>query len=695
MIYRLFSSSCLRATLALCAAVCPLVTWASPTTPFQLEAGDINFDTTGRIVTANHGATVTTSDSRLTADTLTYNTSRSEINARGHVTLTDTTSQTLTLDTLLVSADLSHGTADALRLSVPELGQVATAQDAILSGTTTGRTITMKDVTYSPCKTCEGERKPWSIHADKVVYNQSASTLTYKNAVMDVYGAPVMVFPWFKHTIGPKRPTDGLLPPMIGRSTAMGEEVTLSGYHFSPRENADYTLRNRLMSERGDQISLERRQMGLATQSELRASYLNDRATSKVRSSAAFDGQYDFSATRRVGINAEVASDDTYLQQFEHRIDPYLPSTAYAEDAGDQHYAALSVTHFQDLNTTHSPANTAQILPHLELEKWWDVAGGQVTARGDMVNLNRGTGVQSRRIVGETDFDRPWLLADGSKLTFGAQARADVYNIDGHTAGNNSAITRLLPQTTLDWEKPYISPNGTHTIAPKAMLAWSPRGGNANGKVPNEDSVAYELDTANLFEPSRFAGLDRIETGPRFIYGLDNRWGSADHTAWRLFVGQSLRRFTDTSLPASGGASTNASDWVGKIEANPYDWLTFDSAFRLDNATFTARRMDSGMRIGALKGTYAQFSHTYLDNGAQEVDGKLHIPFNDRWAFRADMRNDLANSKLLQAQGVLAWTRDCYRLELVARRRGYANGDLQPSTDYMLNLQLLTLGNTD
>ena len=47
----------------------------------------------------------------------------------------------------------------------------------------------------------------------------------------------------------------------------------------------------------------------------------------------------------------------------------------------------------------------------------------------------------------------------------------------------------------------------------------APTYGNTR-KIPNEDSSDFEFDETNLFEPSRFPGLDRIDTGTKVAYGV-------------------------------------------------------------------------------------------------------------------------------------------------------------------------------
>jgi LPS-assembly protein len=660
--------------------------------PFKLQAADVAYDTSASTVIATGTpVSIQSAHGSLKADQVRYEMASNRLFAEHNVMFTDPSGTTLRVERLELTGDMRAGTLDQLRLALPQLGEVGQA----VSGSLANQQITLQGVTYSPCQTCPGATKPWEIKAGQAVYDISSSTMTYHDARLNVYGVPVVYVPWFRHSLRADQPESGLLPPSFGRSHTLGEQISLGGYVWSPAENADYTFKTRLMSARGAQLLAQRRQQDVQSSSEVNASIMNDvglpQGQSGTRGHAKVAAEYDLDSTHRVGINAETASDDTYLNQYFNRNDPYLPSTAFAEQADAQSYVGGNITWFQDLNPTAKPAHTAQVLPHLQASRWWALgpAGGQLELNGDALALNRSEGIDTRRLATRAAYSLPWWLADGSKFTLGATGRADMYNIAGQ---KNGAITRLLSEGTLMWEKPYLSPNGYHQITPKVLAALSPRGGNVANKIPNEDSVAYELDTTNLFELSRFAGLDRIETGPRLVYGIDNRWGSPDRTDYRLFVGQSLRRFNDASLPSSGGASTNASDWVAETEANPADWLGFNSRLRLDNSSWQLRRLDGGMRLGQELGPQLSATYSFLDNTNENLNSQLRIPLGPSWRFLARSQHDLRSSKVLEAEAGLTWLRDCYAIELVGRRKGFQNASLRPGTDYLLNFQLLTMG---
>jgi LPS-assembly protein len=136
---------------------------------------------------------------------------------------------------------------------------------------------------------------------------------------------------------------------------------------------------------------------------------------------------------------------------------------------------------------------------------------------------------------------------------------------------------------------------------------------------------------------------------------------------------------------------------VGLVEANPIDWMGLTQRFRLDNATWTPRRVDSSLRLGVEDKALLRVAYSFLADGPEELSSSFETPLtylgmSDNWKLITGTQHDLADSRLLQGEAGLRYTTDCYEIELVARRRGFSNADLQPSTDYLLNIQLLTFG---
>ena len=657
--------------------------------PATMTAEDMNYNDKNQTVTASGDVRIETDSGTVQADKIIYNKQTDKVIATGNVTFVDADNVALFSDKMELSGDLRTAAISSLKIRIGKSGGVMTAKKAQKID---DNTYTMDNIAYTSCKLCSDDDKsaPWKIRAKKITYNKQKEFIEYQKAVIDIYGKPVIYLPYFRHPVGKQTRQSGFLMPSFGRSSSKGQEVTLA-YYKTISPSKDYTIRTRFMSSRGAQLGVEHRAITKNSELELRGSIIKDSKTSTTRSHFEGNGEYTIKKGTRIGFNSIVASDDTYLDDFFAKNYSFLSSSAYMEKASLNSYLAFSSTWYQDIRAGKDPGKTLHVLPHIQAERVFKIGGigSNLTVSADVLSFQRSVGIQSRRMITKADLNKSILTDDGSKLTFSAKLRGDIYHVDGNTNGKNGFSSRLLPETSVTWEKPYSSPGGSHTFTPKLMLVAAPRGGNPSD-IPNEDSVAYELDNTNLFDTNRFAGQDRVETGSRAIYGIDNHWGTAGNTKWRFFFGQSYRFFDDNTLPTLGGTGTKGSDFVGWLQANPAPWLSMYNRFRLDNSDLTAKRLDSEIRLGNANESNISLSHTFLDGGPEEVSFKARYNINDNLSFLAKTRQDLTdNGKQLLSEGSFIYTQDCYRVSFSAKRRGLRNRNVPPSTSFLLNLELL------
>lgn len=666
-------------------------------TPFELQADSFTSTNEGNTIQAQGNIVITHPDALITADNLTYTVDEDILVATGNVIFKPTGEDlALTLKSLTLTDNLKQGTLEKLAIYTPELGQILTASQGVTKADDNANDYILEDITYSPCPHCADDKQPWRVKASEVTLHEADKRMSYKHARLEAFNIPIIYMPYFSHPIGTEDPQSGWLYPTFGSSTNRGEEITLSYFHTLKNHETDYTLRTRLMTERGAQFIGQRRHSGLTSDSEINLSVINDDRRSSVRSHAEVKGEKIFTPGTRMGVNAEIASDQAYLDDFFNRTDAYLSQTLYAEDASHNHFIGANITRYQDLVSESDPGQTIQVYPQARAERVFQFdAGDQIKLETDIINIHRDEGFRTRRLVSAASYIKPYNLDSGDRISFSASVRGDIYNVE-NTQNNafNQDNARFIPQAAVRWERPLVSAGGTHRITPQAKLIVAPRGNNPED-IPNEDSTNYELNVANLFETNRFTGYDRVENGPRLVLGLDNQFGSPYQTRWRFFLGQSYRFTEDNTLPTLGGTATRASDFVGLAEATPNEWLTFSNKFRLDNSNLAPRRMDTSLLIGDNQKSYFNITHTYLDQGPEEIFADARYTFSPRWRTEGKIRQDLNEHKLLEGEIAAIFTHTCYELEFMMRRRGFENEDVQPSTDYLVNVKLLTLGATD
>lgn len=687
-----YKKELLNLTLSAAFLLAPLMmSYAQDTGPFDISAEELIYDSQSNVLKATGRIEVLSDGGSVWADEIHYDLATKTLTATGDITMLDGDGFTLFLDKAELNGKLKTAALQQIHAKLGKYGPTLIAESAIKES---DMRYIMKNVTYSACPICTDDSKlPWKIRAKEVVYDKEDQNVKYKHATLDLMGVPILYTPYFRHPVGEQAAQSGLMTPRFGHSTSRGEEMTLA-YYYRKNDSEDYTFRTRMMTRRGVQFQAERRQIGEHSSSEIRASVIADDKTSDIRSHFQMEGEYALEAGKRVGINTQIVSDDTYLDDFFDRNSSFLPTTAYFEDASKNRYFAVYGTRYHDLRENSIQSNTAQVLPRINFERIFGLneKGMHLTINADVLALHRGQGQKSQRVVTSAEINKPILTKDGQKISLSAKLRGDLYHIDSVT-GDDELPTRILPEVSAQWEKPFISKTGRHTFAPKAMLIAAPAGGNPSD-ITNEDSVAYELDASNLFLSNRFAGLDRVETGTRATYGLDNRFSdNEDREYLRLFLGQSYRFNEDSTLPNQGGTGTKVSDWVGDVTISPKNWISLKNRFRLDNSDFTAKRLDTSFTLGSRTERRATIGHTFLDGGPEEVNMLARYDLTDKHSIRAELRKDLTDDdKLLLSQGEFVYTHDCYRMSFAVRRRGFTNRNVPPSTDYIFNIELLTLG---
>ena len=509
---------------------------------------------------------------------------------------------------------------------------------------------------------------------------------------------PLIWLPYMQHTTNFDDPRSGFLPPSIGSSSDLGQELTLS-YYYHLNQQEDFTLRERYMTKKGFQTFLEHRFNSVHSSGDIRTSFIDDKETDDFRWHLIGSGEWVTKPGNRFGFNTRYASDDAFFDEFLRENPAYLPSVAYFENAGPWHYFGINSTYYRDLRDGRSDSQTALPLANIQFDKVFtsERKGEQLSTKFNMLALHRDEGDRMQRFVSETNYSLPFTFNSGDMLELSANLRADLYHVDA-IDDESSWAGRTFPSAALFWQKPMISPEGRHVLTPMVKAIIAPKDGNPD-EIPNEDSVAFELDASNLFETNRFAGLDRIETGPRLIYGMRNDWISdeSSRTLATVFLGQSLRRYDDDDLPETGGIGSRFSDWIGFVNISPLENLNAISRFRLDHKSFKIRRIDNSLRYGADRdqaGNYFRLTHTYVENGPEEANAELGYMYNDHWFSRASVKRDLTNDgEELDSSISLGYRHCCYTIELSLSRRQYNNrDDIEPSTDLNLNFELLTLG---
>lgn len=687
-------------------------------TPALISADSLSYDESLGIVTASGNVEISQNDRLLLADTVIYNQRTDVVRASGNVSLVEPSGEVVFADFAEVTSDLREGFIRDIRILLTDRSRLAAA-----SGLRTGdqRTVLRKGV-FSPCDLCrdDPERAPlWQLKAIEVEHDQEAKVIRYRDAWMEMFGVPIFYTPYFSHPDPTVERQSGFLPPTFGTSEILGFSYQ-QPYYWSIGRNLDATVAPFVTTKQGSGLAAEYRQLftngnivlrgsgTIADRTEEDGTIENDVLRGHINSSVRFD----LDDTWRAGLDAQRATDDTYLRVYNFSDEAFLTSNAFVEGLRGRNYAAVNAFAFQDLRSGVDDSESPFVLPLAEVNYVSEpgAAGGHFFANSDILALGRTDGRDSRRIGTTAGWEAPFTTAEGLVFNLTAQVQADGYwvnQVDPTTdlvdpgGSTGSDITgRVFPQVALSARYPLVRPgeNISQVIEPIVQAVVSPNGSNP-GEIPNEDSRDFEFDDTNLFSLNRFPGRDRVDSGTRFDYGLEWTATGSEGGYTSAFVGQSYRLSeTDVFAPGSG-LSNNFSDIVGRVEIKPLSAVDLVYRFRLDKDNLEPRRNEvdvvAGPPVLNLTLSYLAIDEEPVVDEfgrREEINWTLRSQVSQYWSLFGGQRFDFEADEVRQLRLGATYHDECFLIEAVAERNFFEDREIEPEDAFFVRVVFKHLG---
>ncbi len=683
--------------------------------PILLLADEVETDEQRRTIIARGNVDITRGDRRLLADSVRYREAEDRIEAVGNVILLEPTGEAIYADMMSISGDFKEGVIEQLRARLKGDSRLA-ATSATRTG---GNRTEMDQAVYSPCPVCKDSDRPplWQISASKVVHDQEKKEIVYKNAFFELFGVPVFYTPYFAHPDPSVDRKSGFISPSVGMDIDLGF-IVKTPYYFALAPNYDLTVAPIFSSQEGLVLTSEFRHRvangrydingSITRGSEAESSDADQSSGDAFRGHVAGDGQFKLGGGWDWGYDLFVASDDTYLERYNFSDLDILENRLFTERAVGRNYMAVNAYGFQGLRADDDQGLIPIVLPLIDLELFSDpmIWGSRFFLDSSLLALTRTDGLDTRRLSVTGGWELPWLGEYGDQYRLRLSLRNDYYDINGNPetlSGDGEQLeSRLIPRMTLDWSWPWVGDafGLTPVIEPIASLTLAPTGLN-DDDIPNEDSLDLEFDDTNLFEESRFPGLDRVEDGSRISYGL--RFGAIGSSGEKInaLFGQSFRFQRDEQFDANTGLNGRFSDYVGRVEFTPDPWFSGRYRFRLDRDTFVPVRNEVRVALGP---SALRFDATYLSleddptvsdeefREREEITAGVQLSLSDSLTVRAQTRRDLqADSTTANTYGLI-YRNPCLLLIAGVEQQFTQDRDAGNGTTVSLRLTFQNLG---
>lgn len=693
--------------------------------PVLLRAEEIVHDQELGVVVARGNVEIAHGDRIMLADTLSYNQNAKTVTASGNVQILEPDGEVIFADYVELTEDLRDGTIENIRILLIDNARLAAAGGRRSNGNSTE----MAKAVYSACEVCRDDpsKAPlWQVRADRVIHDQANKTVDYYDATLEMYGVPVAYAPYFTHPDPTVERQSGLLPPSFGSKTNTGIYLrTPYFWDVAPDKNA--TFDPIFTADQIGILSGEYEQAfdtgefiisGSATMADrdIGSPKFIRTETDVFRGHVFTEGQFHLNETWRWGWDMNRSTDQTYLRKFSFWEQPRnsfnssntLTSTAYAEGFRGRNYMAARAFSFQDLRLGQR-SDTPLILPLLEYNGFGEAgsSGGRWSLDSSIRGLTDGDAADSQSASVEAGYQREFISNWGLLTTVSGSLRGDVYNVSQYgnfdSSGRNveDGLTgRVIPRIGMEMRYPLArySVGGRQIIEPIAAFHAATNGGN-NENIPNSDSTLFETDDINILTANRANGIDRVETGQKVVAGLN--MANYDDNGGRisLFLGQSFRLRDDHSLKTDTGIENGRSDWVGRLEVSPNEYVNAFYRFNYATDELLANRNEFSMNIGG-EGLRFNTNYTFVrsnidptTSNVEELSLGVTSKLNDFWTVQAATLQDLrVGQGTLQHLGRLTYEDECFIFVTQYTKRYIRSVDLSEENSIMFQLTFKTMG---
>ncbi len=665
--------------------------------PVLLTADQVTFDEENSLVTASGNVELAQGKRSVRADKISYNQKTKVVTATGNIRLVEPSGDIVFADYAELTDDLKDVFIENIRVLMTDNGRMAGTEGERREG----RLTRVNRGVYSPCDLCKEDpsRPPlWQIRAVRIVHDNEEHEVRYRDATMEIFGIPVAYTPYLSHPDPSVDRKSGFLTSSFGNSSNLGAFVK-THYYWDIGPDQDATFDLNYYTQQGPLLGGQYRKRFENGRLELEGAITrgdggNSTTAPKEKRNRGYiaaRGLFDINDIWRAGFDVKRASDPTFLRRYYDFREDYLTSKAFVEGFRGRNYAAVTGYSFQDMRYGN-PIPEPVVLPYAQynaLGEPGSLFGGRWSLDTSLLNVARlqGAGPDTQRFVVQPGWERNIVsnagfvtTLSGSVLVAGYAAQQFNNNDPTIRGDDNISRFRFFPQAQATVRYPLVryGESSSQLIEPIGQLTVAPK--LPNGRLfPNEDSLDIEFDDVNLLQPNRFTGIDRLDDGMRITYGLrtaiyGNTQGSAS-----LFLGQS-RRLTETGAGFTGGSGLedSVSDYVGRLDLQPADWLDVNYSFRIDHESLRPRRhsLNASAGVPLLR---LSTSYTYVDqttsrsavnrNRVEQASFGVSSQFTDHWNL------GVSHTQAMEPQpgprsslAVLSYADECLIFQTIARR---------------------------
>ena len=652
-----------------------------------LVADSVTLNADGQLIASGNVEAFYEGD-KLSASQILYDQDSDTLRITGPIFIQTSDGTILTARQATLDPRLENGVLQSARIVLDQQVQLAANQINRVDG----RYSQLYKTSATSCRVCGTGSPLWEIRAERVVHDNIARQLYFENATFRVRGVPIIWLPRMRLPDPTLDRATGLLIPEQRNTNQLGFGIKVP-YFITLGDHRDVTLTPYISPETRT-MELIYRQAFTNGNLRIEGAVSDDTLVAENRSYIFAEGDFDLSDDYQLSFDIEAVSDDAYLLDYGYSDKDRLDSAVTLLRVTDRTLYQARFTYYQTLRDDESNSSLPPIIADLSYEGRFEPRFGGTFSYGASIDTayrysdvdgDAGRDVTRGGVKG--GWQDSWVLAGGILATAELGARADLYRVDDDVAFAEKDL-RFVPSAgvALRWPLGLQTASGQrHLLEPVVSLTWAESYG---GTPPNEDSTRTELDRANLFAISRFAGDDRVETGAELATGLAWTRISTRGVTSTLGFGRVIRAEEQDGFTRSSGLDGAQSDWLVAAQLSlPTGFFVDARSLWDDNEGLTVAdaRLAWENDAVSLGANYIWQRRDPAENRPDTVsewslDGALDI--NDMWAIEFDGRYDVAADRPVRAGVGVQWRNECVTIDVSASRRYTSSTTVEPTTTY-------------
>ncbi len=656
-----------------------------PDTPLQLRAGRMVSEERDT-VTLHGDAELRQGPREFTADHITYEREKREVNAAGGVTVRNAAGDILRAAQARV--ELHNFTGEAAAVDYATGGGIGRgrASRAELRGR---GVLVLEDATYTQCPPGNDDVV---LTAERVTLDSESGFGVARHAKLRFKNVPVFYLPRLSFPISDRRKS-GFLFPRAGYDGDSGLVVEAPLY-LNLHPSADATVTPAVHTARGAQLALEARYLVPGGGGELHGAGLpnDDALQQRDRWAVDYRHRHRFTDHLQGAVDYRDVSDNFYLGDFADGIAASSATTlpARAElryDDGRWRAQAGAAAYTVVDNNVAAADFPYDKLPYIQLSGQGGTTVGTLRTeygvRTSLVHFKRDHGTEGRRLRARPRLLFP-LRGRGGFLIPALSLDYTRYHIDG----DGQTLSRTVPLFSVDGGLVFERDAGrfVHTLEPRVFYVLA-KNKMQDGLPLFDTSKARGGNYEQLFRDNLFFGGDRIGDANRISVGVESRLlDGVGAQTFRAAIGQMFHLRRPRVGLSPDDAAGRRSELIGEAGFTKGAWR--GGVFAMwDTASDRLRggRLRLGVESDAENGAEIGYQFRRADDAKSE-DGAVRQwrlrawrQLGERWRVTVDEWYSVEHQRSVYADLAFTYDNCCWGITVRGRQRLSADGDSRNS----------------